>query len=74
MWNVKNILDQVENGKGKILTHHGHIIPCTKFEMEIYVLMKDKSYIHTEFFNEYCPHFYFRMIDVIGGHGIYKFL
>ena len=44
----------------------GSVKPHTKFECEIYVLSKDEGGIHTPFFANYRPQFYFRTTDVTG--------
>jgi len=56
--------DEVE--RGQILCHKGTITPHTKFEAEIYVLLKEEGGRHTPFFKGYRPQFYFRTTDVTG--------
>jgi elongation factor Tu len=48
----------------QILENFGAIILNSKFEMKIYVLLKDECGRHITFLIGYCPNFYFRRTDV----------
>ena len=52
--------------RGQVLSKPGTIHPHTKFKGEVYVLTKDEGGLHTPFFNNYRPQFYFRTTDVTG--------
>ena len=78
----RKLLDQVQAGdnvgillrgtkreeveRGQVLAKPGSITPHTKFECEVYVLIKEEGGRHTPFFNGYRPQFYFRTTDVTG--------
>src|ERR1700744_3696205 len=52
--------------RGMVLAKPGSIKPHTKFKAEVYVLTKDEGGLHTPFFTNYRPQFYFRTSDVTG--------
>ncbi len=52
--------------RGMVIAKPGSITPHTKFEGEVYVLMKEEGGRHTPFFSGYRPQFYFRTTDVTG--------
>ncbi|WP_104207507.1 elongation factor Tu [Coxiella endosymbiont of Rhipicephalus microplus] len=52
--------------RGQILAQPGTITPHTRFEGEIYVLLKEEGGRHTPFLKGYRPQFYFRTTDVTG--------
>ena len=52
--------------RGQVLAIPGSITPHTKFEAQVYVLIKDEGGRHTPFFKGYRPQFYFRTTDVTG--------
>ena len=52
--------------RGQVLSKPGTIHPHTKFKGQVYVLTKDEGGLHTPFFNNYRPQFYFRTTDVTG--------
>ncbi|WP_102156790.1 elongation factor Tu [Coxiella-like endosymbiont] len=52
--------------RGQILAQPGTITPHTRFEAEIYVLLKEEGGRHTPFLKGYRPQFYFRTTDVTG--------
>ena len=52
--------------RGMVLVKPNSIKPHTKFEGEVYVLMKEEGGRHTPFFAGYRPQFYIRTTDVTG--------
>ena len=52
--------------RGQVLAQPGTITPHTRFEAEIYVLLKEEGGRHTPFLKGYRPQFYFRTTDVTG--------
>ena len=52
--------------RGQVLCKPGSITCHTKFTAQVYVLTKDEGGLHTPFFNNYRPQFYFRTTDVTG--------
>ena len=52
--------------RGMVLVKPNSIKPHTKFEGEVYVLMKEEGGRHTPFFSGYRPQFYIRTTDVTG--------
>ena len=56
--------DEVE--RGQVLAKPGSITPHTKFKGEVQILTKEEGGLHTPFFNNYRPQFYFRTTDVTG--------
>ena len=52
--------------RGQVICKPGSITPHTEFKAQVYVLTKDEGGIHTPFFNNYRPQFYFRTTDVTG--------
>ena len=52
--------------RGQVLAKPGSITPHTKFKAEAYILTKDEGGLHTPFFSNYRPQFYFRTTDVTG--------
>ena len=62
---IRGILkDDVE--RGQVLAKPGTITPHKKFKAEVYVLTKEEGGLHTPFFSNYRPQFYFRTTDVTG--------
>ncbi|MBO5726774.1 MAG: elongation factor Tu, partial [Clostridia bacterium] len=59
-------IQRTEIERGQVLCKPGSINPHTKFHGQVYVLNKDEGGIHTPFFNNYRPQFYFRTTDVTG--------
>ena len=56
--------DQVE--RGQVLAKPGSVTPHTNFKGSVYVLSKEEGGLHTPFFANYRPQFYFRTTDVTG--------
>src|SRR5258708_64104 len=56
--------DDVE--RGMVIAKPGSIKPHKKFKPEIYVLSTEQRGLHTPFFTNYRPQFYFRTTDVTG--------
>ncbi|MEQ8265739.1 MAG: elongation factor Tu, partial [Parvibaculum sp.] len=52
--------------RGQVLCAPGSITPHTEFEAEAYILTKEEGGLHTPFFTNYRPQFYFRTTDVTG--------
>ena len=52
--------------RGQVLAKPGSIKPLTKFVGQVYVISKEEGGLHTPFFNNYRPQFYFRTTDVTG--------
>src|SRR4029077_1270068 len=52
--------------RGQVLAKPGSITPHTKFQAEAYILTKGEGVLHTPFFTNYRPQFYFRTTDVTG--------
>src|SRR3712207_642174 len=52
--------------RGQVLCKPGSIKPHTKFKAEAYILTKEEGGLHTPFFTNYRPQFYFRTTDVTG--------
>ncbi len=52
--------------RGQVLAKPGSITPHTKFTGEVYILSKEEGGLHTPFFANYRPQFYFRTTDVTG--------
>ena len=52
--------------RGQVLAKPGSVTPHTKFEAQVYVLSKEEGGLHTPFFTNYRPQFYFRTTDVTG--------
>ena len=59
-------IDKKEVERGQVLCAPGSIHPHTKFVGQVYVLSKEEGGLHTPFFNNYRPQFYFRTTDVTG--------
>ena len=56
--------DDVE--RGQVLAKPGSVTPHKKFKASVYVLSKEEGGLHTPFFSNYRPQFYFRTTDVTG--------
>ncbi|MGC2127164.1 MAG: elongation factor Tu [Methylovirgula sp.] len=52
--------------RGQVLCKPGSVKPHTKFKAEAYILTKEEGGLHTPFFTNYRPQFYFRTTDVTG--------
>ena len=52
--------------RGQVLAKPGSVTCHRKFTAQVYVLTKDEGGLHTPFFNNYRPQFYFRTTDVTG--------
>ena len=59
-------IQRTEIERGQVLCKPGSIHPHTKFSGQVYVLKKEEGGLHTPFFNNYRPQFYFRTTDVTG--------
>ena len=59
-------IDKKEIERGQVLAKPGSINPHTKFKGQVYILKKEEGGLHTPFFNNYRPQFYFRTTDVTG--------
>jgi elongation factor Tu len=67
--NIGALLRGVERDgveRGQVLCKPGSITPHTVFEAEAYILTKEEGGLHTPFFTNYRPQFYFRTTDVTG--------
>src|SRR5699024_6384461 len=52
--------------RGQVVVKPGSITPHTKFEAQVYILVKDEGGRHNPFYSNYRPQFYFRTTDVTG--------
>ena len=59
-------VDRKEIERGQVIAKPGSITPHQKFTCQVYVLSKEEGGLHTPFFNNYRPQFYFRTTDVTG--------
>jgi elongation factor Tu len=52
--------------RGQVLAKPGSVTPHTRFSAQVYILSKDEGGLHSPFFSNYRPQFYFRTTDVTG--------
>jgi elongation factor Tu len=52
--------------RGQVLAKPGSVMPHTTYKAEAYILTKHEGGLHTPFFGNYRPQFYFRTTDVTG--------